>query len=406
MRIGIIGAGGTGACAALELANRGHHVDLYDENPEPVTRASYSNEGKIHLGLVYAKDTSLKTAELMIRGSLHFRSRLARWIDLGDAAFTLSEPYYYAVHAQTMTPEAELAQHYARCKRLFEGGCSESGLSYVDGARTLVAEKLSRAEMEQVVDGEHFSAVFRTSERAVDPRGVARLLREAVAAHPRIRFVGCARVSEVAWTTSGRLTCSFELTGQTHTETYDQLANTSWHGRLAIDAGLGLAPPRSWIYRYKLGGWMAAAPGLETVPSLTIVLGPFGDIVNLGSGGVYLSWYPIGMIATSRDLVPPDWHREISIAAQRDGFHAAYRALQALCPRLGAEDRPRNVEPCGGVIFAWGDTDIDHHQSALHGRYQIGIHTVRNYHTVNTGKYTMVPYLGYETAERILASSR
>ena len=28
-----------------------------------------------------------------------------------------------------------------------------------------------------------------------------------------------------------------------------------------------------------------------------------------------------------------------------------------------------------------------------------------NYHTVNTGKYTMVPYLGYKVAERILGIS-
>ncbi len=78
MRIAILGAGGAGACAALELANRGYAVDLYDENPEPLTRASRNNEGKVHLGLVYAKDPSLATARAMIHGAIHFFDCLGR----------------------------------------------------------------------------------------------------------------------------------------------------------------------------------------------------------------------------------------------------------------------------------------------------------------------------------------
>ena len=49
MRIAILGAGNAGVCTALELASRGHAVDLYDENSQVITRASQNNEGKIHL---------------------------------------------------------------------------------------------------------------------------------------------------------------------------------------------------------------------------------------------------------------------------------------------------------------------------------------------------------------------
>jgi glycine/D-amino acid oxidase-like deaminating enzyme len=65
-RIAVLGAGGVGVCAALELADRGYRLDLYDENSQPLIRASANNEGKIHLGLVYAKDNSLRTARTMI----------------------------------------------------------------------------------------------------------------------------------------------------------------------------------------------------------------------------------------------------------------------------------------------------------------------------------------------------
>jgi hypothetical protein len=63
------------------------------------------------------------------------------------------------------------------------------------------------------------------------------------------------------------------------------------------------------------------------------------------------------------------------------------------------------VDAAAGVIFAWGAADIDEHGSRLHTRYEIGIHSEGNYHSVNTGKYTMVPLLGYQTAERILGIS-
>ena len=46
----------------------GHDVDLYDELSQPIRAASYYNEGKVHLGLLYAKDPSLRTARLMLDG--------------------------------------------------------------------------------------------------------------------------------------------------------------------------------------------------------------------------------------------------------------------------------------------------------------------------------------------------
>src|SRR5579864_7437128 len=98
MRIALLGAGGVGVCAALELAHRGYDVELFDENAEPLTQASRNNEGKIHLGLVYAKDRSLDTARTMIQGAIHFTACLERWIDLASIDPLVSTPYYYAVH--------------------------------------------------------------------------------------------------------------------------------------------------------------------------------------------------------------------------------------------------------------------------------------------------------------------
>ena len=142
-RIAILGAGGVGVCAALELAGRGHKVDLYDEGDQAITRASENNEGKIHLGLVYAKDPSLQTARTMVLGAIHFAARLNRWIDVHPYDISTSTPFHYAVHNGTMISTDELETHYNRCKKLFEDACSSTGLSYLGVDRTFLAEKTS-----------------------------------------------------------------------------------------------------------------------------------------------------------------------------------------------------------------------------------------------------------------------
>ena len=72
MRVAVLGAGLQGACTALELARAGVKVDLYERESACLTRASAQNEGKVHLGYVFAKDPTLATARAMARGALTF----------------------------------------------------------------------------------------------------------------------------------------------------------------------------------------------------------------------------------------------------------------------------------------------------------------------------------------------
>ena len=54
--IAILGAGLAGVGVALELSRRAIPVTLIEQDPLPINRASLRNEGKIHLGLIYAND--------------------------------------------------------------------------------------------------------------------------------------------------------------------------------------------------------------------------------------------------------------------------------------------------------------------------------------------------------------
>jgi hypothetical protein len=406
MRVAILGAGNAGTCAALELASRGYGVDLYEESDQPITRASLHNEGKVHLGILYAKDASLNTARLMIKGALSFAPLLKKWSGFESSRVALSTPFYYGVHRGTMVDPDGLKAHYAACKKIFDDAIAAGAEPYLGFEKRMSVTELRRAEWDRLVDPGYFETFFRTTELAVDPREVAELLRGAAQASSRIRFIGRAHVTKVSDLDDGGLEVRFVKDRHEYSERYDQIANTLWHGRLEIDAGIGLRPEFPWSHRYKFANRILVPIAEDTLPSITCVLGPFGDIVNYGSNGLFLSWYPEGMIGTSHDLRPPEWDRELSREQRLAIFQRSLAAWVKRCPLLSslkfADDR---VDPGGGVIFAWGDTGIDDHHSKLHDRYDIGVYSRGNYHSVNTGKFTTAPYMGLKTAERILGIS-
>ena len=68
----VMGAGIQGICCALALSNLRIPVTLIDKTPEPLSRSGLRNEGKIHLGFIYANDPSFRTASLMLRSAINF----------------------------------------------------------------------------------------------------------------------------------------------------------------------------------------------------------------------------------------------------------------------------------------------------------------------------------------------
>jgi hypothetical protein len=60
----------------------------------------------------------------------------------------------------------------------------------------------------------------------------------------------------------------------------------------------------------------------------------------------------------------------------------------------------------GGVIVAWGQTDIYDPASELHRRFEIGVTSTGRYHSVDPGKLTMAPYFADVCATRILEDIR
>jgi hypothetical protein len=66
----------------------------------------------------------------------------------------------------------------------------------------------------------------------------------------------------------------------------------------------------------------------------------------------------------------------------------------------------KDVTVKGGIIVAWGQTDIYDPASELHRRFEIGVTSTGRFHSIDPGKLTMAPYFADICAARILEDNR
>lgn len=394
--IAVLGAGIMGCCAALALAERGCRVILYERREAPMLEASLHCEGKLHLGFVYASDPSLRTARRMQQGSAAFLPVLARWIPRAALERLLSEPFLYAVHRDSQVPAEAVEAHFARVAETWSGPKSWAA-----------HRPLRRGAREALFDPARIVAAFETGEPAIDTHGVAGLLRDAVSAEPRITLrCGFTVEATEADGRGGRHVRGTEGGTARREGRFAAVLNCLWANRAAVDAASGLAPPGEFLTRYKLGLRTRRVPHAPAPPSVTFVLGPFGDIVTWPDGRLFLSWYPAGMIGTTRDLRQSDWQR-MRAALDAPGIaRAMLDGVAGLCPsvRAAVDLGARDLVLDGGAIYALGRTDIDDRASRLHERSDVGLVASREaHHSIDTGKYSLAPWLALTIAGRVVA---
>jgi glycine/D-amino acid oxidase-like deaminating enzyme len=396
MHVAVLGGGFQGCCTALQLARRGATVTLYDKQPRLLAGAVSASEGKIHLGYVYASDRSLATARTMLLGALSFEPLLKALLG-EEAPVAISEPFYYAVHRDSQVDTEAFCAHLDAIHEILEQTPNRDDYFGMDLRRS--PRRLSQAELEDRFDPRLIASAFETGEIAIDLPGVCASIRKAIADDPRIEVrSGCTIVS----VTDADNRMSVRSTGGDGiaSDSFETVVNTLWEGRLAIDATRDIHPRRPWIHRFKYGIRFGSTTG-GSMPSVTLVLGPFGDLVDYGDGQFYLSWYPACMAASSTSLSPPNWQADPEDPLRANILEESFAAMAEIIPGLhGAQAEDVTVR--GGYIVAWGSSDIDDQVSELHRRHEIGVHSHGKYHSIDSGKLTMVPYYAEICADRIL----
>lgn len=391
MTVAVLGGGIQGCSIALELAGRGEHVVLFEQCGSVLTQASRWNEGKLHLGYVYAKDSSRRTARAMLRGSSFFVSWLERLSGspIPDSAW--SSPFVYGVCRDGQLSVDQVREHFSAVEALLEQ------------LPTGVAYPRSRSEVDTVdaagFDPRHVVAAIATPERSISTDFVCKVLSDALTDNPRIHVQTECRVEALEKVALGRVAVRV---GGKAIGPFDHVVNATWQDRLRIDGTFGIAPGAPWTHRYKLALHVSGAE-IGPMVSATFMLGEYGDAVSFGGGDYYFSWYPSCRIAFSTELLAPD----VTHLLDESRVHAtASRTREGLATLLPAVAK-LDLDACrwslrGGFIFARASMDIHGRASGLHRRTDFGVESHGRVHSVDTGKYCMAPLNAHEVAARII----
>lgn len=394
----VLGAGIQGVCCALALAAAGQRVTLIDRAPAPMLRASLRNEGKVHLGFIYANDPGFRTADLMLDSALSFARLIDAWAGPADWDRLRAPDFTYLALSESMLSRDALSAHYDRL---------ESALRARGTGETYLGRPIRRLWTETPVPGwvapGAATSAFQTAETAIDlPAFRAHMLR-ALTRSERITVLGGHHVDALQRTSFGFVASGPGPDGAAWSRAAGTVYNCLWEGRLAIDRQMGVAMPENWVHRLKYRVMARLPRALSDLPSVSLVLGPFGDVVPLTDQS-YLSWYPACRRGWSRDLAPPSgWD------AACDGAPAPDLARTLPAEVLGALDRiipgmagaeVRGVD--AGIVYSRGDSDIDVPDSALHARHETGPVHADGYVSIDTGKFSCAPLFAAR-AVRVLA---
>jgi hypothetical protein len=94
------------------------------------------------------------------------------------------------------------------------------------------------------------------------------------------------------------------------------------------------------------------------------------------------------MTGSSADISPPAWQSRLDPEAESELVASSFAAMAEILPALRWVDVRRldGLQVKGGIIVAWGKTDIDDPASELHQRFAIGITASDAYFSIDPGK--------------------
>src|SRR5207302_7862408 len=117
-RVAVLGAGIMGASTALHLARLGVPVTVFDHENAPFRGASRWNEGKIHLGFLYAADPTLDTARAVLPGGLDFKDQVEALTAIALGPVTTTGDDLYLLHRDSVTAPHAASRYFTAVAEL------------------------------------------------------------------------------------------------------------------------------------------------------------------------------------------------------------------------------------------------------------------------------------------------
>jgi glycine/D-amino acid oxidase-like deaminating enzyme len=390
-----------GVCTALELARRGRRATLVDGASALIQGASRWNEGKIHLGFLYAADATSNTAARLLPGGLAFTDLVERLVDRRIDAFATDDDDFYLVHRASVVDADAFAAYAERTASMVRDLASAPRAPrYLSDAPRAAVRRLSTSELATITQSNDVVAGFRVPERSISTIPVADLLCGAVLAEPRIEVHLDTMITGVRRRDHGRFDICTTASTSIDLSGFDIVVNALWEGRPAVDATLGMSPPAPWSHRFRAAVF-GCAPA-HTLPSAVVCTGPFGDVKQYADGRVYLSWYDAGLLAEGHALEPPRDSAKLTPERAAAVQTATLATLTNFFPAVARiSEKADEMAVRGGWVYAVGQGSLADRASSLHQRDKFEMFAEDGYISIDTAKYSLAPWLGARVARLI-----
>ncbi|GAB5561440.1 MAG: hypothetical protein SynsKO_30870 [Synoicihabitans sp.] len=391
----VIGGGIQGCCIALALLQRGHRVTLLDQSESLLSRASFNQEGKIHLGFVYALDETGNTGRKMVRDGLAFAPALEQLLGKKLAWEGLrTRPFEYWVAGDSLLSPTEIDGYFRMLADYARDRLNENSDLHYLGQRD--AEFYRPIEIPHGVNPERLQAAFSTMEASIDHNLIRRSIIDALIGNPDFTFAAVETVTEVQKSPAEWQVTSTCQSGEKRTRAAALVVNCSWESLDALDISAGLRPPSSEPpnLRIKIGIITAPNPSLTEINPFTIVHGAYGDfLTSPDNSSHYFCWYPVSMRGMVRSLRPPDsWQPLLRGEFSSDFIDELQQANESAFREILPDMTPWDVKGLrAGIIVARGVKDISDRKTRLHQRDDYPIHHRDDFWSISTGKFTSGP---------------
>lgn len=382
----VVGGGILGCLTALHCARQGLSTLLIDREPQLWSRASLHNEGKVHLGLVYAAG-SAATRHAMLRDAVAFAPQVDAALGTRvDWAAVTTDTFHYVVMPTSLLGVDALAAVYRDLNEAY----------IALGAPAYLGERLDvLAELAPAVDDASGLPSFPTRERAVDPIALRALVVDAIERDPLIT-TEVGRHAETMTSFDAHVETSIRGDEHPGLVTSSVAIDCRWESQ-----GVGIrgyvGAPRNLRVKAALRARTA-----ETLRTRTLVAGPFGDVVQHRDYS-YLSWYPVARVHHEFGAEPsPAAHAALQEATTERVMRGQ---LAALAAGGWIPDDLEVIDAVAGFIVGEGQRDIDDPRSSLHDRAGAGVVAHGRVLLPQSLKFTSAPAAAAQTA-RVAQSLR
>lgn len=394
----IMGGGIQGMSCSLALQKAGYGVVLIEKESQLFSRTSVNQEGRLHLGFTYSKDETLKTGELVMKGSLNFAPLLELWLGPINWKAFIREKGLYLIHKDSpLLSEARITQYFERISSLYKDLVNDDVTLNYFGKRP--PEILSFPDnVPREVSGDKIVRVIATEERRIDLESFKVFLVRRVM-ESKVRILKNTEVKCVERKGSGFNVSVGDGEGKTQMISGDFLVNCLWDNRRLIDQMLGIETNKEYMYRLKFGIIGKVRHNLSN--NYSIISGAYGNVGPRSKSLTYISWHPSCVHGISHEIsTPKQWeeffHKPQSIELSSDWIKDSINNLSEFVPEIKTF-KPTALLP--GVICSEGDSDIYDEGSGVHKRYNVGVRQYDRYFSIDTGKFVLAPLFANQLVE-------